>query len=235
MDKYDIVYVYKYVDSQELKYSLRSVEANMTYNSVWLYGDEPKGIQPDHFVDVLQSGWTAGERVMKMIKQACENPDITDDFWLFNDDFFVLKKLSTTKSFYAGQLADRITAIEKKHKGKPTAYTMKLRKAEERLKADGLTTKAFDAVHTPMLINKAKALETIATYPDIVMFRSMYGNMHKVPCIKIKDTKIHTPHDVPAEDARFVSTNDISFKKECGRYIRRQFTKPSRFEVRADG
>jgi len=234
MKKYDIVYFYKYTKTQELKYSLRSVEKNMPHNEVWIYGDMPDGIKPDHMIEVLQSGFTVWQRTTNMLKDICLNPDISENFWLFNDDFFILKPMTSEKPVYAGTLEERVAEIEQRHKSK-SAYSRQLERVIAALKKDGFKTRNY-ATHTPLLVNKEKALETIERYPTIPMFRALYGNMHDIKGRNIKrDVKLIGAHDIPKEDQQFVSTNDTSFNKECGKYIRRMFAKPSRFEVKADG
>lgn len=235
MKKYDIVYFYKYTKSKELQYSLRSVEAHLPHKSVWIYGDKPDNIEPDHFVDVLQTGFTAWQRTTNMLKDICLNEEITDDFWLFNDDFFILSDVKSIKPIYAGTLQDRIDEIESRHDG-ATVYTLQLKKAQRVLEADGYDTKNY-AVHLPILVNKGKALETIEHYPDVPMFRSLYGNMHDIKGRDIhQDVMVIGPHELPKEGQQFVSTSAETFRNtETGMYIQRLFTKPSRFEVRADG
>lgn len=231
MKKYDVVYFYRATKSQELKFSLRSVQKNLPYNSVWIYGDKPEGIEPDNMVEILQSGFTVWQRTTNMLKDICLNPDITENFWLFNDDFFILKPMTSEKPVYAGFLKERVAEIEQKHKGK-TAYSRQLEKVIVALKNDGFKTKNY-ATHTPLLVNKEKALETIERYPYIPMFRALYGNMHDIKGRNIKkDVKLLGPHDVPTEEMQFASTSNESFTKEAGIYIKRKFYRPSRFEVK---
>lgn len=91
--KYDIVYFVKSdVFNEELRYSLRSVEANWPYFRVWFCGGCPDGIKPDIMMRLNQQGLNKWEKVRNSIITVCENNEITEDFWLFNDDFFVMKK-----------------------------------------------------------------------------------------------------------------------------------------------
>ena len=57
MDKHDIVYILRNdIDSDEIRYSLRSVEKYFPHGKVWFYGGKPAGIEPDEYVKVIQQG-----------------------------------------------------------------------------------------------------------------------------------------------------------------------------------
>lgn len=89
---YDIVYFVKETPTNdELTYSVRSL-VNFPHNEVWFYGGCPSNLKPDHHVHVKQDQPTKWANIFKMFKMACLNNEITKNFWLFNDDFFVMKK-----------------------------------------------------------------------------------------------------------------------------------------------
>ena len=46
---HDIVYILRNnIDTDEIKYSMRSVVKNFPFNSIWIYGGKPKGIEPEY-------------------------------------------------------------------------------------------------------------------------------------------------------------------------------------------
>ena len=63
--------------NEELRFSLRTVDANFPVRMVWLYGDSPNGIRPDGFVAVAQRGPTKWANTTGMLRMICENDDIT--------------------------------------------------------------------------------------------------------------------------------------------------------------
>lgn len=92
----DIVYVVKDAAyNDELKWSLRSVEKNFPHKRVWFYGGKVVGLHPDKQVVVKQEGSRKYDRVRNMLKMIAENDEITEDFVLFNDDFFVMDKVES--------------------------------------------------------------------------------------------------------------------------------------------
>ena len=117
----DILYLVKNgTENEELRYSLRTIEKNFPYGRVWIYGGCPEYIKPDKHVYIYQDviGATKWERTTAMLKLACENKDITDDFWLFNDDFFVTQPitLEVMPNIYSGDLYKRIVEIEENNR-----------------------------------------------------------------------------------------------------------------------
>lgn len=235
MRKYDVIYILKEGGGyEELRYSLRSIEANMTHGDVWFYGGIPDGLVPDHAVRLNQKGFTKWEKVRNTLLAICNNDDVPSRFWLFNDDFYIMQRMNSTKPIYNKTLEEHYKHVEKKHGGR-TAYSKALRYCEEVLKAKGLPTLDY-AVHIPMLIDKDKALETLNAFPDCPMFRSLYGNYNKVEGVHHADVKISDFNRLMVPDAAFLSTSNKSFRiGEVGKQLRGIFPEPCKYEVGANG
>lgn len=231
---HDVVYIIKEgAPPDELRYSLRSVEKNFPAGKVWIYGFCPEGIVPDEFVPVEQKGQNKWEKVTDTIRQICANEDITEDFWLFNDDFFIMKKCDELPPLIIGTLWHRAQRIEEGRKTE-TRYAYQLRDTARALRDAGLDRLDY-AAHAPILINRAKALKTIEMFPGKPMFRSLYGNYAKIGGVISKDTKIADLTQKPDGNELILSTNDKSFAEgEAGKYIRNKFKKKSRFERSRD-
>ena len=92
----DVVYILKKnTDPQELIYSLRSLK-NFPHRKVWFVGGQPDGLYPDGRIKHEQTGVTKWERVRSSLIKITECDEITDDFYLFNDDFFVMKCMESS-------------------------------------------------------------------------------------------------------------------------------------------
>ena len=226
----DIVYILKEdAEADELRYSLRSVCENFPYREIWFYCGKPEGITPDHYVPFRQKGIMAWEKVTSTIEEICKNRKISDDFWLFNDDFFIMKPVEDMPTYYDGTLLKRIQQIEKRRGNVSSLYSYQLRNTRDALMEDSYKTFNY-AVHMPMLINKKKALQTIRKYPKIAMFRSLYGNMHNVGGKQHVDVKIFDEKK-PKKDADFLSTTEKSFKVcPVGEFIREKFPDKCKYE-----
>lgn len=229
--KNDIVYILRNgYDSQEIYYSVRSVCANFPYRKIWFYGGKPEGITPDVMVEYPQRGNTKWERVTNTLKAVCENDDITPDFWLFNDDFFVMKKVKTVEPMIDGTLWARAQRINQIYGGRDTKYSAQIRDTARMLRDKGYDRLNY-ALHVPMLINRAKGLLTIEEFPNHPMFRSLYGNHHRIGGVIVDDVKVTSEVELPTGDETFLSTDDSSFiNGRVGQYIREAFPDKCKYE-----
>ena len=229
MDKHDVVYILRNdIDSDEIRYSLRSVEKYFPHGKVWFYGGKPAGIEPDEYVKVIQQGASRYAKVTNTIRQICMNDDITEDFWLFNDDFFVMQQITDLKPMISGTISERVQRIVDKF-GFKSKYAKMLEHTGDVLHAKGYDTLDY-ALHVPMLVNRKIALEALAAFAGEPMFRCIYGNYAGEEPLITEDVKIFG-NDKPLTDTVFLSTDNAAFKNEGGTYVRERFAEPSRWEV----
>lgn len=231
MEKYDVIYILKYdVEPYELRYSLRSIEKNLPHGDVWFVCGQPFGLIPDRTITMRQKGILKWEKARSSMLKVCSNPHVPDKFWLFNDDFFVLKPVESETPFFGGTLRDHILHIEHRYNDKHTGYTRALRYCESTLNDSDLPT--FDyALHVPMLIDKQKMLEALETFPDCPMFRSLYGNYAGIGGDQHDGVKIVSLTEGIADGADYVSTSNDSFKNGLvGKQIRDMFPDMCRYE-----
>lgn len=226
----DIVYVLKQnIDPYELTYSLRSIEKNFPHRKVWFIGSKPEGLTPDGSIYHQQTGNTKGGLIKSSLWKAITSKDITEDFFWFNDDFFVMKPVDPSKfiNFVDGTLERRIQELYKD--AGPGPYMRELLKCQQELLIKKQTQMNFD-VHLPLLMNKSLAVKSVNQCSS-PQFRSFYGNFNKLPYEVMPDVKVYSLTSVPTEST-YLSTNDETFRDGAvGRYIREVFSKPSRFEV----
>lgn len=224
---WDIVYFVKDTQvNEELRHSLRSLK-NFPHNKVWFYGGCPDGLKPDYHIEVEQDQPTKWQNIFKMFKLACSNKDITKNFWLFNDDFFVMKPIDYETNYYCGDLYKRVVTLEDKHNG-VTPYSQQLRYTLQDLESMGCTTLNY-ALHTPMLINKKKGIE-LANIINGPMIRCYYGNYYKIGGTDHSDFKIDSVSKT-YKDRDFLSTNDKSFNHGAvGKQIRDIFKDKCEYE-----
>ena len=228
----DVVYVVK--DSafnDELRYSLRSVEKNFPCNRVWFYGGRPIGAHPDKQVIIHQTWGTKWDNVRNMLRKIAENDEITEDFVLFNDDFFVMKPVENLPPYKWKSMESLWKGIERRNGGRPSTYTKNMKKVAEELTAAGYGTDNY-ALHLPMVFNRKKMLEMLDTFPDTRSPRSVYGNMFlKKDAKSHKDVKIFRAREIPPKDPDYLSTEDFAFENgKVGEFIRQRFPEKSRWE-----
>lgn len=228
--KRDVVYILREnIDSYELRYSLRSIDENFPHRKVWFVGGQPSDLMPDGRIRHKQKGITKWDRVKSSLKEIVKNGDITDEFFLFNDDFFVMSEQSENFiNFSNGTLEKRVLDIRKRT-GRVSNYVRSLDLIRHKLIMRGFDSVSF-AVHLPMLLDKEKVKHTLEVF-DEPMFRSIYGNINRISYIYHEDVKIYDNITKPQfED--YCSTTEVSFRDGAvGKIIRERFDKPSRFEV----
>lgn len=224
----DIVYFVKDSESnEELRYSLRSL-VNFPHRYVWFYVGCPKGLQPDYHVNVLHDKVNKWQNVSMMLDMACNNPAITDEFWLFNDDFFIMEKIEKPKNYYRGDLYKRIVQLEDVYRGF-TPYSKLLRECAKELESLGCSTKDF-SLHIPLLIDKNKML-WLRNVTNFEGFRSLYGNYFNIAKDKMNDCKITSPTK-EWKGGCYLSTEDNAFANGIvGKQIRERFKDKCEYEV----
>jgi len=230
MKRNDIVYILKNdIDTDEILYSVRSVVKNFPYDRIWFYGGKPKGLEPDRHVEYKQIGASKWDRSTDTVRQICSNDEITKDFWLFNDDFFIVEKIDDLPPMILGTLGRRVQKIYDKH-NMNTKYSRQLQDTLGVLKRNKYDRLDY-AVHCPILINRDKGLQTIKKFSGHPMFRSLYGNHHAIGGQVTEDFKVFGLDELPREGVAIVSTTDKSWRDgKVGRYIRDMFNEPCKYE-----
>lgn len=230
MEKYDIVYILKNdYDSEELRYSVRSVVENFPYNRIWFYGGKLPDMEPDVYVNLHQQGATKWEKVKYTLERIFRNDEITESFWLFNDDFFIMQPVEDMPYMFNGTIEQHANRIRARHSGFDSAYSRNLRKGERELWEKGYGRLNY-ALHVPMLIDRKKGLKTLETFPNNPMFRNLYGNLWEVGGIMTNDVKIADPNTKPTGDEAMLSTTDKSFGGKVGEHIRNSFPDKCKYE-----
>lgn len=229
----DLVYICRPGDNEELRYSIRSAVANLPHDRVWVVGSKPDWYTGD-FLPVVdtRSKFTNIENITRAIAN-CD--DISEDFVLMNDDFFIIKKIDSVPLAHCGTLKDKID-LYKRLQG-DTLYVrliqetyltlVKKFKIQEPLNFD---------IHTPMPMKKSILKKTIDNRG--VLARTMYGNLSNLDSIDTQDVK-HYNHSVMSSntydyvngDSPYISTEDNSFKDVYEDVLRDTFITPSLYEL----
>lgn len=214
----DIVYPYKLSGTgEELRYSLRSLK-NLPHDEVWIVGDKPPWVQNVNYIRVPQNGPSKWANSRKNILTACEHPDISDDFILFNDDFFVMEEIQYVPTLHRGLITEVVDNFKRRNVN--SKYVAGLVETAEMLRWAGVPDPMYAYnLHIPMVINKAKMLEcfdylkalSLPHVPYCFHLRSYYGNFWQIGGTQAKDVKIRNNRS-PVPPGPFLSTNNSSFR-----------------------
>lgn len=201
----NFVYICRQGDNEELRYSIRSVLNSFPDASICLVGGKPDWYCGD-YIPTTQSG-NKFENTTNSYKVIANSDNISENFVLMNDDFYILKKIDQIPLFYDGTLANKID----KHmiKNGMSAYARVLVKAKKELMQMGIAEPLCYDVHIPMAFNK-----TMLSYLNYTNNapRSTYGNFYNLGGIDMSDVKIYNRsknNDISA--LTFMSTEDDSF------------------------
>lgn len=231
LKKMDIVYLVKEgAYNPELIYSVRSVCKNLPYNRIWFIGGCPRGIFPDMSHGFRKISNIKTKNTSKMYELICTIDEITDDFMLFNDDFFIMEQMKEMPAQYWGTLSDKVKLMHKIYGS--TRWARLLNEASFELLSKGYNNYNFE-LHVPMVFNKQKLADAIKMFPDVPCKRSLYGNVYGLyeNGLERPDGKVHDLN-IDIFNMDIISTDDDSFKKGViGKRIRQEFPDPSKYEV----
>lgn len=225
----DIVYVCKAKDrGDELRYSLRSL-SNIPHDNVWIVGDSYPWVKNVKFLDVYQ-GKSSWSNVHENLRRVCKQQDLSQEFLFFNDDFYIMKKIDEMPVLHAGPLAD---LRDRYKRGENHYYARIVRNTFSLLGPGSISYE----LHAPMTLNKDLLPGVLDSSQDR-LFRSIYGNWHRVGGSYYKDTKVRSKrHPAPAStpdevmSSTFVSSSNSSFQKTfLGDFIRDSFPIKSDYE-----
>ena len=226
----DVVYPVRPGDTnEELRFSLRALEAHLPHATVWMVGYKPSWVTGVEYLP----GNTASKRanLWHNLLAACRHPDISDECVIMNDDFMVTTPIEEVPVLYRGTLRDHLN-LPRVVRGE-SWWRESLRTTLVMLQTLGFEDPVSYELHTPFRCNKTLMLETLERFKHITpdnppQWRSLYGNLHKVGGKQSADGKaynrgpIHTP---------FHSTDDRTFRYFTAQ-LNEMFPEPSRYETR---
>jgi hypothetical protein len=213
--------------NEELRYTLRSIAKNMPGHKIWLLGYKPVWLDgPVEFVRVNAPVSNKYYNVAASIKTACKDDRISEDFLLFNDDFFVMKPVTNHTHFKRCPITDSITRLSEFG----GTYLNSLKLTNDILRRMGFDDPADYGLHIPITYNRQKWLKAWNTQlkhnPERlpVHMRTIYGNMYNLSDNFMDDIKISNLEDVPTGEETYLSANDSSFTQgKIGDYVRERF------------
>ena len=227
----DYVYITRGGDNEELRYSLRSIAKNAPEGRVWLVGGKPDWFAGGH-IPVRDTGGKF-KNIAACLLAAASSEEISEDFVLMNDDFFILENIANFLPLYGGTLASKIAAYTDLLG--PTAYSGLLGRAMKHMQSKGVSDPLDYDIHVPLPINKTKFLEVVPR--DTLAPRSVYGNLANIGGSEIVDVKTYNnaryrskSYTYDKDNSPFISTNDDSFAILYDNVLKEMFPEPSQYE-----
>jgi len=226
----DVVYICKNGNNEELRYSIRSIVANLNFENIWVIGGKPDWYSGNHIDVPQQKGKYKNARAN--LYAACNSELISESFILMNDDFYVINKVSDIPYMHGGLLKNKVSSYMALSGN--TSYVAMLNKTlnnlSKRFKKDILDYE----LHVPMVMEKTK-LKSVLEYTDF--WRSRYGNTYNVGGIQMTDVKVYGPesrsrisYDLDNMIYDYISSNDDSFDQVKTKVLADRFPNPSIYE-----
>ena len=225
-------------DNEELRYVLRSIAKNLPHRKIFLAGFTPDWVQNVESINVEIPAGLKYSKSLANTRAACNDPRVSDDFILFNDDFFVMKPVTEILPVHRGSLRDFHTMFTMmNHRWRNYRDGIgRIRKILDQYGFDDRLTKTYE-LHVPMIFNKTHR-ENIYRIQDefpagdyALHTNTLYGNLLSVGGEEIEDVKYFKPEAVPDETLTFISSDDDSFRDGLvGKYIRSEFTEKCKYE-----
>lgn len=221
--------------NDELRYALRSWTVNLPHaRRVWLVGHRPHWVGEVGHIPTRQDGLSPWQATTAAVRAACEHPEVSNEFLLMNDDFFVLQRITRVPVLHRGLLRD-VAARRAARASRHDRYGAGLRAALERLQQLGYDEPLCYEHHSPLPVDKAQMLRALDAGAGCdVAKRSVYGNLAGVGGEAAEDVKVNwrAPRGY-GPGSVFVSTASDAFTHgEVGKWIRGLFPTPCRYEKR---
>lgn len=223
----DLVYVVRPGDdNEELRFSLRSVVANMLHRKVWIVGHCPPWVTGVERIrlDPLAEKF-ANQR--QSLTAAVNHPGVSDVFVLMNDDMYVVEPVGfPLPCWHLGPVDDYM------------AYVRSMKPEDDWVRAVEATADWFHSVncyetHIPLLFDKRKVADCLAGYPagrpltPAGLYYSAGSGIVGFSGIDSKCTNSPVKHGLP-----FLSSVDYAFAQcDIGSHIRKMFPREGDYET----
>ncbi|AID58986.1 hypothetical protein PBI_GAIA_170 [Mycobacterium phage Gaia] len=218
-------------NNEELRFSLRSLEANMPEGDVWTVGYKPKWLRG--VTHIKGNLWdSSASNVFNNIRVACEHRRIPSHVIVMNDDFFAVDPIGTVPLYYRSTLTEHL-ALPRLVRERNQWWAQSLRTTRLILQGHGIADPLSYELHMPFPVNTGKMAEVLnmvsaVTPENPPQWRSLYGNLCGIggeP--NPRDAKCYAAGELRRP---FHSTDDRSFKYFADA-LRTLFPTPSRFEA----
>lgn len=234
----DIVYLLKdTLKNEELVYSLRGLE-NIPHDNVFLVGGCPSEINKSRVIH-FQVKQTSNKyrNTTNGLKLICQDPRLSEEFILMNDDFFILKPIKDPEeelNLHKGTMDQAIEDYIRTYGPEENLYLLGMRQTKIFLEDHGIKNPLSYELHIPIKMSKkevlcAFSLEHINTIPP-GHIRTIYGNLFKKDPQFTEDVKVRRRVYCPIYNDKFLSTEDDTWGY-VKPYVARLFPEKSPYEI----
>lgn len=219
----DCIYpVKEHKTNEELRYSLRSLK-NYKHRNVFLGGHIP-----DWSTMVVQcprkkQGYSNHQNAFNNLRTILDNPGLSENIVVFNDDFFILKPIDEIPIFKGREVGFSTWKAASKH-------------TLEVMKKMGCWSGASYEQHLPFVCQKSKLINVLDTIKQEkpedygrVFWRTVYGNHYRIGGTFTQDVKVRRNVSI-YPDQVFISSEDTTFEQHLKPLLEPIFPNKSNYE-----
>lgn len=231
----DAVYVCRSGQNFELRFSLRSLAAFVPHGRVHIVGGWPPWVDRSTVQTHLRSAArTKYATTTAHVRYACEHPDVSDPFMLWNDDFYAIRPVAEPgRVWHRGTLEQ----VVQQYRGMCSAWADGLRATAARL-AELLPDRGLYSyeLHVPLVVHKGPMLHALQVAESMRVAaphkRTLYGNLAGLRGERLRDPKV-TQATGRWPDGDWLSSDDAGFSRVVAPRLKVLFPDAGRYEIRS--
>lgn len=152
----DVLYVVRPGDdNEELRYSLRSVAANVPHRKVWVAGHCPWWVHGVERIELVPLE-DKFDNQHQSLTAAVNHPDLADEFYYWNDDVYAMRRFSgLLPTLHLGPLREYVALLEGRGKNPENGWFQGMREMLDLLTSWGIDDPLCYEGHMPLRFRKA--------------------------------------------------------------------------------
>lgn len=226
----DIVYIFREgpMDSFELKYSIRSITTNVSFDNIYVVGDKPKWITNITHIKVDDPTVNKFYNIIYKIKEVTKIKELSEDFVIMWDDIYAISKINEFRHYSDGLMLKEVVSVKKGI----NPHRDSLKRVLD-IYSNGIN---YD-VHHPYIYNKLMLKKLFLKHKinpiKPYAIRSLYCNLYNIEYELVKNCKCNTYENFVniKKNNTFVSSNKTLLSDKRFRdYMETNFNEKTKYE-----